>query len=324
MTEPTPIWQLKTYNIQGLVNALTADDLNIRRRAIIALRKLRATDAIPALQKALMAETDAENQALIGSVLETLGAEQTPSTTSQAAPDENSVNVSQLVEQLNDEDSDVVVAAARGLGDAGDKMAVSALVLLFNDAKRSIHVRLAVAEALLKLESAPAQVALLANLRHTDWHIRRNGAAILGQLRAEWAIQPLASAINDAHPTVRRTARAALKYIGTPEARKALAQESHNTALQPIKPSTSPLSDTEALRRQQAANDEDDAPVEAPRTGLLQRIDPQEQSTRETDTRQDAASTNSAPTRAAGNTKPLPNIDLDAYRPKKKTPPSNE
>lgn len=148
--------------------------------------------------------------------------------------------VSQLLERLKSDSVDEVVKAARHLGDIGDKIAVEPLILLFQNAKLSIQVRLTVAEALLKLESAPVEVALLANLRHTDWHIRRNGAAILGQLKAEWAVDPLARALRDTHPVVRRTARAALKHIGTPESRKALAQYSSslNTDHEPMQPMT--------------------------------------------------------------------------------------
>jgi len=114
--------------------------------------------------------------------------------------------------------------------------------MIFNDSGVSIEVRLAVAEALLKLESAPVEVALLAALRHSDWKIRRNGAAILGQLKAAWAVEPLAKAVRDPHPTVRRTAYAALKHIGTPEARKALAgtTSKDKAATKPKRPANMP------------------------------------------------------------------------------------
>jgi hypothetical protein len=143
----------------------------------------------------------------------------------------------------------------------GDKLAVEPLVLLFNDARMSIQVRLAVAEALLKLESAPVEVALLANLRHSDWRIRRNGAAILGQLKATWAIQPLARALRDSNKHVRRTARAALKHIGTPEARKALARDGQSrNRRKPMQPRT-PDGKKKKVRRPRPRHD-----------GLLSRV----------------------------------------------------
>ena len=120
-----------------------------------------------------------------------------------------------------------------------DKTAVEPLVVLFNDPRTPTRIRLAVAEALLKLEGAPTEVALLAALRSEDWHIRRNSAAILGQIRATWAIEPLArAALRDKRNVVRRTARAALRYIGTPQALKAL--KTIRTAMQKSQATKSP------------------------------------------------------------------------------------
>jgi hypothetical protein len=237
------IWQLQAQlDIQGLVKALTSDDAGIRRRAAAALRTLDAHKAVPALKNAYTTESDSETRTMIAVALKTLaGAGSLPADTVKQANDiavEPSV-VQKLIQQLKSSNPDKVVEAANRLGDIGDKLAVEPLVLLFNDARMSIQVRLAVAEALLKLESAPVEVALLANLRHSDWRIRRNGAAILGQLKATWAIQPLARALRDTNKYVRRTARAALKHIGTPEARKALARDgqSHRRR-KPMQPRT--------------------------------------------------------------------------------------
>lgn len=226
------IWQLQSqFNIQGLIRALGHEDKNIRKRAAAALRTMNAHDAIPALRVAFTAEEDTNTRMIIATAIETL---------KESMPKEEEVKperiatsklsgtslIERLVERLSSDKAEIIAKTAQQLGDLGDKMAVEPLIMLFNDHTKTIQVRLSVAEALLKLESAPVEVALLGNLRHADWHIRRNGAAILGQLQAEWAIQPLARALNDPHPVVRRTARAALKHIGTPESRKALAQGS--------------------------------------------------------------------------------------------------
>lgn len=223
------IWQLQAhFDIQGLVKALSSDDANIRRRAAAALRAIGATEALVPLRAAFAAEEDPQTRLIIATTIEMLTSDpaaQTPDT--ERPPTEPAMQeamVKRLIEKLKMGKPDEIVEVAHRLGELGNKIAVEPLVLVFNDPRQSIQVRLAVAEALLKLESAPVEVALLANLRHADWHIRRNGAAILGQLRAEWAVQPLARALRDPHPIVRRTARAALKYIGTPESRKALAQ----------------------------------------------------------------------------------------------------
>jgi hypothetical protein len=224
------IWQLQSqFNIQGLVRALGNEDKNIRKRAAAALRTMGAKEALAALRVAFTAEEDTNTRMIIATAIETLSVDNKEVTDDKpqriaTSKLSGSSLVERLVERLHSDKPEIIAKTAQQLGDLGDKTAVEPLILLFNDHTKTIQVRLSVAEALLKLEAAPVEVALLGNLRHADWHIRRNGAAILGQLRAEWAIQPLARALNDAHPIVRRTARAALKHIGTPESRKALAQ----------------------------------------------------------------------------------------------------
>jgi hypothetical protein len=220
------IWQKQSQlDIEGLEKALASTDMKIRQRAAAALKTMRNINALPALTTAFEKEEDAQTRTIIATAIEVL---------KDSAPTEGEASSPQVhtaqswIQKLSSDNSEEVVEAARQLGELGDKIAVEKLIMIFNDPKRSIQVRLAVAEALLKLNSAPVEVALLANLRHTEWVIRRNGAAILGQLKAEWAIQPLARALSDPHPVVRRTALAALKHIGTPESRKALAKYSPN------------------------------------------------------------------------------------------------
>src|SRR5690606_35402113 len=112
--------------------------------------------------------------------------------------------------------------------------AAEPLVMLFNDSGKPNNVRLAAAEALLRLESAPVEASLLGALRSPKWEIRRKAAGVLGQIKAEWAILPVhRSIVNDKHEAVRRTARAALKHIGTPQALAAL-----KAALQAAPPET--------------------------------------------------------------------------------------
>lgn len=230
-------WDMESeLDTNGLLDALSHDDKMIRRRAATGLQTLKAIGAVDALREAHKKEEDPETGLVIASAIQVLS-RIADGTYLKRDMENQEPRVKRLITQLSSERSEVVINAARKLGDLGDKMAVEGLIIAFNNQKLSIHVRLAIAEALLKLESAPVEVALLANLRHADWHIRRNGAAILGQLQAEWAIDPLARALNDPHPVVRRTALAALKHIGTPESRKALAKHapSSNASALPSK-----------------------------------------------------------------------------------------
>jgi hypothetical protein len=146
------------------------------------------------------------------------------------------VELGRLLAQLESANPDEVVNAALRLGEMGDRTAAEPLVVLFTSPKTSGEIKLAVAEALLKLNSAPVEVALLASLRHTHPDVRRKGAAILGHLKAAWAVQPLGEALRDPVQIVRRTARAALKNIGTPEARKILARFDTGQLRQPSNP----------------------------------------------------------------------------------------
>lgn len=237
-------------NTEGLINALQHKDPAYRKRAAAALRAMNARHAVSALKAAAAVEEDDAARKAIENAIAALSKD--------AAPQRKKGDrIDDLLKELDSNNLDRIIAAAQQLGELGDTRAVEPLVMLFANNRLSIHARLAIAEALLKLESAPLEVTLLANLRNTEWQIRRNGAAILGQLKADWAVEPLATVLNDSHPIVRRTARAALKHIGTPEARAALA---HNEAENPNINATG------------NRDRKDDQMPAAPTYGLLQRI----------------------------------------------------
>lgn len=262
-------------NIDGLIKALVSEDKQIRQRAATALRSLSAVSALPALQASYEVEQDPETGFIFASAIEVLRRLSSSEDDAEEQSLDDIVNTTamkQLVENLKSSDSDLVIKAAEKLGDIGNKIVVEPLIMVFNNQRQSIHVRLAVAEALLKLESAPVEVALLANLRHSDWHIRRNGAAILGQLKAEWAIEPLGRSLADPHPVVRRTALAALKNIGTPESRKALAKFSPGLTQNPAasqQTTRRQVSGIEVKRPGQQQSQDDTEPSES---ALLKRL----------------------------------------------------
>ncbi|NWF69782.1 MAG: HEAT repeat domain-containing protein [Chloroflexi bacterium] len=222
MTDVRPnIWRLQAqFDTKGLIQALKDEDPNIRKRATAALYALGAVEAVSALREALDRETHPDVRASLVTALAHLSAEDTAA---PAAPPEEETNaVERLLQQLQSDHPERIIQAARALGELKDKTAVEPLVLVFRSATLDGHVRLAAAEALLMLESAPAEVTLLGALRSRKWQLRRNAAAILGQLRADWAVVPLGHVLHDEHDVVARTARAALKRIATPEARRIL------------------------------------------------------------------------------------------------------
>jgi len=243
------IWRLQAQlNTQGLVDALANEDAGIRKRAAAALRALGATNTIPDLKAVLDQEGDPETRAHIVAALEALQQELERQQNKTGDTSEEPVVASEVerwIAQLNSDKSEQVIEAAKALGELNDKLAVAPMIVLFNNPNLPIKVRLAVAEALINLESAPVEVALLGALRSRDWRVRRNGAAILGQLRADWAIEPLSNALRDENETVRKTAFAALKHIGSPEALKALQAAPKSL---PPKPAPSPSAPQSGLR----------------------------------------------------------------------------
>jgi hypothetical protein len=214
------IWRLQANSdVRGLLDAVRQGTPDVRRRAITALRSLSATSAIPALQSILVAEKDAEIRPLLISTLDYLFQQEVDDDDPSA---EQHSRVVQFIAQLNSDKPELIIRAIQNLADLNEKIAAESLVVVFHNRQLPPDVRLAAAEALIKLESAPVEITLLGALRHKDWHHRRNAAAVLGQLSADWAIRPLAEALRDEQEIVRRTAYAALKRIATPEALKAI------------------------------------------------------------------------------------------------------
>jgi len=214
------IWRLQAQaDIRGLIEAVKDGSPDIRKRAATALRALGATSAIPALQSLLVSEKDPALRTVLITTLDYLFQQEVDEDESTAEHENRTVH---LIAQLNNDSPEQVIRAAQNLAELKEKLAVESLVVVFHNRSLRADVRLAAAEALIQLESAPVEVTLLAALRHPDWHIRRNGAAVLGQLHADWAVSPLIAALRDEHEIVRRTAYAALKRIATPEALRAI------------------------------------------------------------------------------------------------------
>lgn len=214
------VWRMQTQgDVRGLVTVLSDSNPLTRRAAATALRTLALPSAIPGVQDALMRESDPDVREVLVTTLELLFANN--NTETEARADDNR-SVVRLIARLSAGHTEQAVRAAQELGDSREKLTVEALLMTFNNRKLSARVRLAVAEALIKLQSAPAEVTLLAALRSEKWMVRRNAAGILGQLEADWAVEPLLKALRDPIEGVRRVAHAALERIATPEALAAI------------------------------------------------------------------------------------------------------
>ncbi|MEO8606880.1 MAG: HEAT repeat domain-containing protein [Chloroflexota bacterium] len=234
------IWRLQAQaDIRGLLEAVRDGTPDVRKRAATALRALGATSAIPALQSILVAEKDPELRKILITTLDYLFQQEVDEDEDDVS--EHQSRVVHLIAQLSNNNPEHVIRAAQNLAELQEKLAAEALVQVFQNRQLRADVRLAAAEALIKLESAPVEVTLLAVLRNPDWRMRRNAAAVLGQLHADWAVSPLIGALRDTQEIVRRTAYAALKRIGTPQAMRAI--EPPPTAA----PQPKPLTPTQPL-----------------------------------------------------------------------------
>jgi HEAT repeat protein len=206
--------------VEGLVEALNYPDAGIRKAAAASLRVIGATDAVDDLRKALKEEQDWVVRANMMAALYHLSRDM------QIRRAQEEGDIKTLIEFLNGPSVEATIEAANALGKMDDKRAIEPLIMLFRSSSAEDNVKLAAAKALINLDGAPAIVTLLAALqpnKRDDWQVRRNAAAVLGQLNATWATEPLAEVLNqDPNPVVRRTAAAALKRFNTPEARRIL------------------------------------------------------------------------------------------------------
>lgn len=256
------IWQMQARgDVDGIIRALDSGDPQVRGRAVIALGIMGALQALPKLRHMRDREYNPQRRMMMdqtilkleklspagptpppgpsGPIVPALGPKVTgqlgklmagPSSKSAGAENgqggevnTTAAQVEALLRQTRSQNWSEVEQALLGLGRLGDRTVVEHLILMFRNMGLPAKVRLACAEALLMLESAPASVSLLAALRKPQANVRRNAAAILGQLQADWAVEPLIAVMQtDSQNVVRKTAMAALRHIRTPEALQAL------------------------------------------------------------------------------------------------------
>jgi hypothetical protein len=264
------IWRLQANgDIQGLILALEADDSALRRRAAAALRALSAVEAIPSLKRVLDAESDPETRSSVLTALASLemalrGAPEEAFLPARATrPTPQSQAIEALVLELSSREPKKVVTAALKLAKLKDMRAVETLVVQFNNPQVPARARLLIAEALLELDSAPGDVTVLGALRHAKPSIRRSAAAVLGQMQADWAVDPLAQALQDEDESVREAARTALQAINTADARAALAADTKQS---------SKASSSHPMPETSAETTESLNPVIGPSNGLLRYI----------------------------------------------------
>lgn len=203
------------HDVEGLIGALSSEDAMTRRHAAAALRQLNAWQSVPALQARLNVEQDWQVYAVISAAVDYLDRE----LHIQRMIREKDVRG--FTKMLSSARREEVIVACVALGNIGDRSVVEKLIYVFRNPLVGHQAQLAAAEALLKLESAPAMVTVLAALKRDDVQVRRTAAEMLGAMQATWAIGPLIGLLNDADGLVARSAADALRRIGTTDALQA-------------------------------------------------------------------------------------------------------
>jgi hypothetical protein len=226
------IWKLQAAkDVDGLIAALTYIDPDVRKAAAVALRVIGDVRAIPALKRAALRERHGDVRDHLRAAHDHLN-QATPET------EQKEQNRASLELQLSSPNPEIIIQAAIALGNLGDQLATEALMMVFRNTTQRDDVRLAAAQALLKLKSPPTVVTLLAALEKENWRIRHNAATVLGQLKATWATEPLIKLLHDENPNVRQAVANALSRFQTPRALQALemyrAQRTGDTRPLPI------------------------------------------------------------------------------------------
>jgi|Deesub1362A_J573_1020465.scaffolds.fasta_scaffold02086_3 HEAT repeat protein len=124
----------------------------------------------------------------------------------------NGGNVAELLQQLADEKRRVREAAARALGERGDRRAVPHLIQALND--KSAKVRGAAAWALGCIGDEQAVPHLIQVLDDKRWEMRAQAVEALGRIGDKSALPHLIRALNDRKSAVRMQAASVLGQLG--------------------------------------------------------------------------------------------------------------
>jgi cyclophilin family peptidyl-prolyl cis-trans isomerase/HEAT repeat protein len=209
------------------------EDDETRWRAAYALMRIGGVDVVPALVRALgdaheLVRASAA-RGLRAAVVDSAGARQQAMTALLAAAADphphvriNAIRVLPgyreparttplLLQRLDDEDANVVIATAQALAESGDRSAASALGTVARDPRRLDGVRSAALHSWSRLDSAAAARTAAAWTDSTRWILRLHGArALAGSSWAE-AETPLSRLIRDSHYLVAAEAFAAIR-----------------------------------------------------------------------------------------------------------------
>lgn len=232
-----------TATVDLLIAQLTAEDLEVRRSAAVALGRIGDANAAPALIEALSDESlaiDAANALgqigdprAVDGLLKLLG-DSDASTRQAAVSALNSLALTSMSERiiplLHDSDSNVRESAVKIAGYFGYRDAAGALVELSRDPNE--RVRTAVIEHLPFIEDERVLDVLVQALKEETPSVRAAAARALGNMDAPQADRSLIEALSDDDVWVRYFSARALGRRRSPDSvaalEKVIAEEQFN------------------------------------------------------------------------------------------------
>ncbi len=196
-------WMADRRSVEVLVAALGDEDSKVRANAVVALGRLNDRRAVTPLL-ALIAGSDPVMKYAAAGILGRLGDRRA------TAP---------LVGLLDDADILIRAAGAEALGSLGDPRAANPLARAL-EREWEDRTRMAMMIALVRLKDSRALEPLLQVLdrKRGTLEQRPKAAELLGELGDPRAIWPLAMALVDKEPQVRRAAAVALEQLDLSQA----------------------------------------------------------------------------------------------------------
>ncbi|MBI1923988.1 HEAT repeat domain-containing protein [Candidatus Poribacteria bacterium] len=196
---------LKVFAARKYIQQLNSPYEWRRKKAAIALGKLKDPRAIPVLTQVLQDRWSSNVRCAAAEALGKIG-------NSQALP--------ALITALQ-EDKSARAAIVEALGRIGDPQAIPALTTALQEAERE-SARAAIVEALGEIGDPQAIPVLTTALQNESEYIRHAAAKALGKIGNSQAISALTTALQDKLGAVRYAAVQALGEIGDPQALTAL------------------------------------------------------------------------------------------------------
>jgi hypothetical protein len=196
------------YYFAYIYSIATLQDKNIhlRRRAVVALRKIGNPHVVEPIIDALYDpnEQDRNSETYIPKEITDIR------------------DVEQLIKALYNKDVALRRFGAKVLGEIHDDRAVEPLIFALND--KDLGVRSNAIQGLGKIKDESAVESLLIMLTDRNNYIRRRTVEALGEIKSTRAIKNLITALEDKDAGVYKLAAKALENIGTPEALEAVRQ----------------------------------------------------------------------------------------------------